>query len=330
MPSDDIDATLAPGAAAVPGRRLGAILVPVALFAALAASPLLARGGAEALVLSLATRTAVLAIAAMSLDILIGACGLVSLGHAAFLGIGSYSVLILAQYGIDDIGAQLAVAIVAAFVFAAITGAVSLRTRGVQFIMITLAFAQMLFFFATSLAAFGGDDGMGLAARSTLFGTAVLSDDRILFAVSFAGLLGVYLLCLALVRSRFGRVLRGVRDNDGRMRAIGFAPAPFHFVAYLVSGTIASFAGVLLAETSEFVGPSVMSWPRSADLVLMVVLGGLGTLHGSILGAIVFVLVAEGLSRITENWHIVFGPLLIFAVLFLRGGLVRHFDRASR
>lgn len=302
------------------------LVVPIALFAGLAATPLLATFGPESFVLALVTRTMILALAALSLDLLIGYGGLVSFGHAAFVGIGAYGVGILSRHGIGDLFVQAAVAAGAAAAFALVTGAISLRTRGVYFIMITLAFAQMLFFIATSLASYGGDDGMTLAARSTLFGAPVLKNDRTFFYAVLICLGGAYLFCRALVASRFGRVLRGARDNAVRMQAMGFSPFRFQLVAYVIAGIIAAIAGVLAANVSEFVSPAVMNWQRSGDLIFMVVLGGLGTLHGAILGAVAFMAVEELLSRITEHWHILFGPLLVLAVLFLRGGLTRRIE----
>ena len=303
--------------------------VPAAIFGFLVLVPLVAHFGLQSYVLSLATQMVVLALAAMSLDILIGYCGLVSFGHAAFVGIGAYSVGILSHYGYTDLFAHLAAAVAVAIVFALVSGAVSLRTQGAYFIMSTLAFAQMLFFFATSLSSFGGDDGMSIAARSTVFGTAALHDDSLFFYVALACLGAVFLCLRRLVASRFGRVLRGTRDNELRMNAIGFAPGPFRLVAYVVSGAAAAVAGVMFANATEFISPAAFSWQRSGELVLMVVLGGVGSLHGAILGAIAYVLIEEGLSHLMENWQVAFGPILILAVLFLRGGLTRQIERAA-
>lgn len=302
-------------------REIGRRYFPLLLFLALALVPVLAKLGPESFVLSVMTRVVVLALAAMSLDLLVGYGGLVSFGHAAFIGIGAYAVAVAGEAGLTDILLQAAVAAGVAAVFAAVTGTAALRTRGVAFIMITLAFGQMLYFLATSLAAYGGDDGVTLPGRSTLLGSAILRRDDALYGLSLATLLLAYLLLRRVVASRFGRVLAGARDNETRMEAIGFAPAPYRLVAYGIAGIGAALAGVLSANQSEFVSPAVASWQRSGDLIFMVVLGGKGTLHGAILGAAAFLLVEEVLSGFTEHWRIIFGPLLIVAVLLGRGGL---------
>jgi branched-chain amino acid transport system permease protein len=303
--------------------------LPILLFDLLALVPVLAKLGAEGFIISLLTRVVILGLAAMSLDLLIGFGGLVSFGHAAFLGIGAYAVGILSSHGIEDVLVQLPVAIGISVAFALASGVIALRTQGVYFIMITLAFGQMLFFLATSLAPYGGDDGMTLSGRSTLLGRPVLKGDVALYYLALAILFAAYLFCRRLVGSRFGRVLRGARENEIRMEAIGFEPFRYRLVAYAVAGAIAGVAGVLLANQSEFVSPAVMSWQRSGDLIFMAVLGGLGTLHGAVVGAAAFLLIEEVLSHFTEHWRIIFGPLLILAVLFLRGGLVGRLGRGA-
>jgi branched-chain amino acid transport system permease protein len=309
--------------------RIGwrAMALPVALFAVLALAPLAAHFGASGYILALLTRTMILGLAAMSLDLLIGCGAMISFGHAAFIGIGAYAVGILSSQGIDDIFVQLAAALAVAAIFAFFTGAISLRTRGVYFIMITLAFGQMLYFLFTSLAAYGGDDGMSLS-RSHVFGMPLLRNDVTLYYVAFALLLIFYIVMRAIVASRFGRVLRGIKDNPVRMEALGFAPYRYQLTAYVIAGMIAAVAGVELANLSEFVSPAYVSWQRSGDLIFMIVLGGLGSLHGAILGAAVFTLLAEFLSGLTEYWGMIFGPILIIVVLFARGGLASLFRGA--
>ena len=297
------------------------------LFAALALVPLVAKLGPEGFIISLMTRVIILGLAAMSLDLLIGYGGLISFGHASFLGLGAYAVGILSSHGIDDVLIQAAVAVGASILFGLASGGIALRTQGVYFIMITLAFGQMLFFLATSLAAYGGDDGMTLSGRSRAFGIPALKSDVSLYYVSLLVLGAAYLLCRRIVASRFGRVLRGAKENPVRMEAVGFEPFRYRLVAYAIAGAIAGLAGLLLANQSEFVSPAVMSWQRSGDLIFMVVLGGLGTLHGALVGAAAFLLIEEVLSHYIEHWRIVFGPLLILAVLFARGGLVGGLGR---
>ena len=304
------------------GRRARAWLAPVLLFAALALVPFLAKLGPESFVLSLMTRVVILALAALSLDLLIGVGGMISFGHAAYLGIGAYAVGILSSHGIEEAGVQLAAAIGGSALFALVTGAIALRTQGVYFIMSTLAFGQMLFFLATALAPYGGDDGMTLSGRSLVGGASLLKSDAALYGVALASLAAAYLFGRALVASRFGRVLRGARENATRMEAIGFAPYPYRLVTYVIAGALAGVAGFLSAQQAEFVSPAVMSWQRSGDLIFMVVLGGLGTLHGAVAGAAAFLLIEEALSHYTTHWRIIFGPLLIGAVLFFRGGLL--------
>jgi branched-chain amino acid transport system permease protein len=313
--------------------------LPVALFGAFLLAPALAAfSGAEGYVLSLLTRVMIFGIAAMSLDLILGYGALVSFGHAAFLGIGGYAVGILASQGTEDALIQVPVALAASALFGLVTGAISLRTKGVYFIMITLAFGQMLFFLATSLASYGGDDGMTLAARSLVAGYPLLKGDAALYWVSLACLLGTYLLARSVVASRFGRVLRGSRENPTRMEAIGFHPFRYQLAAYVISGMMAGLAGCLLANQAEFISPAFMTWQRSGELIFMVVLGGLGSLHGAILGAAAFLLLEEFLpeilhmlgfmlstdmqARLVENWKMVFGPLLILIVLFARGGIM--------
>jgi branched-chain amino acid transport system permease protein len=203
-----------------------------------------------------------------------------------------------------------------------LTGAISLKTRGVHFIMITLAFGQMAYFLANSLKAYGGDDGLTLANRATLFGRDLLGDNLVFYYVALAMLLALYLFGRAVIRSRFGRVLRGAKDNETRMAAIGFDAYPFRLAAYIISGMMAGIAGFLLAEQSEFVSPAFMTWQRSGDLIIMVMLGGMASLDGAILGALTVVLLEEVLAGFTEHWRVIFGPFLILVVLFARGGLL--------
>ena len=298
-------------------RRPGLSPLPLLLFATLVILPL----ALPAYLLTFLTRVVILALAALSLDLLIGVAGLVSFGHAAFLGIGLYAVAILSGAGIDDIFAQSAVAVAACAAFALATGAVALRTRGVYFIMITLAFGQMMFFGATSLSAYGGDDGVTLGGRSLVLGRPLLAGDRALYFAALGVLAAAYMLGRRLIASRFGRVLAGARENQTRMEAIGFAPFRFRLIATVIAGCTAGLAGVLLANQTGFVSPAAMTWQRSGDLIFMVVLGGMGSLHGAILGAVVFLGVEEVLAGFSEHWRIVFGPLLVLAVLFARGGL---------
>jgi branched-chain amino acid transport system permease protein len=197
-----------------------------------------------------------------------------------------------------------------------------LRTQGVYFIMITLAFGQMAFFTASSLAPYGGDDGLTIQVRNAIAGFAVLENERAFYYVVLLLLIGCYLACRALVVSRFGRVFRGARENPTRLATIGFDVYRYQLVAYAMSGALGGLAGFLLANATAFVSPAYMSWPRSGELIIMILLGGLGRLHGAIIGAIAFILIEDWLPGVTEHWKMIFGPFLVVVVLFARGGLI--------
>jgi branched-chain amino acid transport system permease protein len=293
--------------------------VPLLLFLLLAVAPL--TGFSQSYELTLMARAMILGMAAVSLSLLIGGAGLVSLGHAASIGFGCYAVAILDAANIVDAVLVVPVAIAAAALFSLATGAIAIRTSGVHFIMITLAFGQMAFFTAASLAAYGGDDGYTLYSRTEVLGRPWLQD-RMAFHYVCLGLLAlVWLFCRALLASRFGRVLRAAKENPLRAQAVGFNPYPYRLLAYVIAGAIGGLAGVLLANATEFVSPAYISWQRSGELLFMVILGGAGSLHGAILGALAYVVLEEQLAALTEHWRLIFGPLLILSVLFLRGGL---------
>jgi branched-chain amino acid transport system permease protein len=310
-----------PSAARAFARQRAAIL-PVAIFAVFAAVPLVAFAAGGSYLLSLFTLVMIFAIAALALDLVVGYGGLVSFGHAAFVGLGAYAVGILAAHGVTDALVALPAAVLLAAAFAYATGVVCLRTRGVYFIMITLAFGQMAFFTASSLAPYGGDDGLTVHQRSLVAGFALLRDERTFYYVAFACLLGAYLLCRAIVGSRFGRVFRGARGNPTRMMAMGYNVYRFQHAAYTISGAIGGLSGFLLANATQFVSPAYMSWQRSGELIIMVLFGGIGTLSGAVVGAAAVVLLEQWLSGLTEHWKVIFGPMLIAVVLFARGGLL--------
>jgi branched-chain amino acid transport system permease protein len=307
--------------AAKPGLAASAdVIVPLVLFAGFALLPLAA--GGRAYLLSLFMRIMIFAIAAIGLDLILGYGGLISFGHAAFIGIGAYAVGILAAHGIHDGAIALVTALAAAALFAFLTGLVCLRTRGVYFIMITLAFAQMAFFTASSLAPYGGDDGLTIHMRDTMFGFPLLENAHAFYYLVLAFLIASYALCRALIASRFGRVVRGARENPARMAAIGFDTMRFQLVAYVVSGALGGLAGFLLANATDFVSPAYMSWQRSGDLLIMVIFGGMGRLYGAVIGALAYLLLEERLADFTENWKVIIGPLLVIVAVYARGGLV--------
>jgi branched-chain amino acid transport system permease protein len=314
-------ATLSAPAAARRALFAGNAL-PATLFVIFALVPLIATFKAEAYVLSLGTRVMIFSIAALALDLLIGYGALVSFGHAAFVGLGAYAVGILGSHGINDALISLPVALGVSALFAYATGIVCLRTKGVYFIMITLAFGQMAFFTASSLAPYGGDDGLTIRVRSTFAGFPVFQNDRALYYICLAFLLGAYLLCRALVASRFGRVYRGARENPQRVASIGFEVYRYQLVAYVIAGALGGLAGFLLGNATDFVSPAYMSWQRSGELLIMVIFGGIGTLNGAIVGAAAFILTEEWLSGVTEHWKVIFGPLLVIVAVFAPGGLI--------
>lgn len=304
-------------------------LLPGLLFAILALFPILADLAGQGHWLSLVTRIVILGIAALSLDLILGIGGLVSFGHAAFMGLGAYVTGILIQEGIVDITIAVPVALLVCGLFGALTGAVSLRTKGVAFIMITLAFGQMAYFFGQSLYSYGGDDGLTLLSRSTVLGQPWLENRLVFYYVALATLLLSYLLVRALVASRFGRALRGARDNAVRMASLGYNVFQVRLAAYTLSGMICGLSGVLLANHTEFVSPAFMSWQRSGELIFMVIIGGLGSLWGAIVGAAAFLIVEESLAGLTQHWKAIFGPLIILFVLFTRGGVASILSRVS-
>jgi branched-chain amino acid transport system permease protein len=306
-----------------------AIVLPAAMFSVFALVPLLAVGMASGYVVDLVTRVMIFAIAAISLDLVVGYAGLTSFGHAAFIGIGAYAVGILAAHHIGDALIALPAAVGGCVLFATLTGVVSLRTKGPYFIMMTLAFGQMAFFIANSLAPYGGDNGLSIAARNTLAGFVLMRSDRAFYYLVLGCLMATFLTCRSLVGSRFGRVLRGARQNPIRMATIGFKVQRFQLVAYVISGAFGGLSGFLLANATEFVSPAYMSWQRSGELIVMVMLGGLGTLHGALIGTAIYLFTEEWLSGITENWKVFFGPFLVLVVVFARGGLLGAFSRLA-
>lgn len=306
---------------AQPRRALSGVILPAVIFGCFALVPLLSVFGAESYLLGLVTRVMIFAIAALGLDILVGYGALVSFGHAAFVGIGAYAVGILASHGIGDALIALPVALLASAVFAWLTGIVCLRTKGVYFIMITLAFGQMIFFTASSLAPYGGDDGLTIHARNTIAGFDLLDNERVLYYFALLCLLVTYLLCRAIVGSRFGRVFRGAKENATRLATLGYQVYRFQLAGYVIAGMMGGLSGFLLANATNFVSPAYMSWQRSGELLIMIILGGIGTLHGAIIGTAAFLLLEEWLSGFTEHWKMIFGPLLVLAVLFVPGGL---------
>ena len=287
---------------------------------ALIALPFLANTVGEVFYIALATRILIFALAATSLNLILGFGGMVSFGHAAFLGVGAYTVVILSQMGLVDAWVVWPTAMGVAGLFAFLIGAVSLRTQGVYFIMITLAFAQMMYYLVVSFKAYGGDDGMSLPARSRI-GFLDLSNDTHFYYATLLACVAVLILIARVLNARFGHVLQAIRENEVRMQSLGYAVFRYKLCAFVMSGALAGLAGALLANQSGFVSPAMMQWSQSGMLMMMVILGGVGHLYGGVWGAIVFLLLEETLSHFTIHWQLGLGALLLMVVLLLPNGL---------
>jgi len=295
--------------------------IAAALLIALALLPVYVQVMHAPFLLTLFTRIIILALAAVSLNLILGFGGMMSFGHAAYLGIGGYAVGILAHEGVMSGFVQWPVALAASALFALVIGALSLRTRGVYFIMITLAFAQMAYYVVSGIARYGGDDGLTIYKRSQFVAPVNLSNKVQFYYICLLLLFGTIYLVWRLVNSRFGMVIQGSRSNDTRMRAIGFPTYRYKLTCFVIAGTLCGLSGALLANHTDFISPSVMYWTRSGDLIIMVVLGGMGSVVGPVFGAIALLVLEEVLSGITEYWQIILGPMLLLVVLFARGGI---------
>jgi branched-chain amino acid transport system permease protein len=296
-------------------------LAAAALLVALALLPLYARLADDLFMLTLFTRIVILALAAVSLNLILGFGGMMSFGHAAYLGIGGYAVGILAFEGVYSGFVQWPAALAASALFALVVGALSLRTRGVYFIMITLAFAQMAYYVIAGLERYGGDDGLTIQKRSQFFTPLNLTDKTQFYYVCVALLFAAIYLVWRIVNSRFGLVIQGARSNEARMRAIGFPTYRYKLTCFVIAGTLCGLSGALLANHSDFVSPAMLYWTRSGDLIIRVILGGMGSVIGPVFGAVALLVLEEALSGITEYWQIILGPLLLLVVLFARGGI---------
>ena len=290
-----------------------------------AAMPIIAPAIGQDFYTDVFARTMIWAIAAVSLNLIMGYGGMISFGHAVYIGIGGYAVGILTFHGIESAYIQWPVALVASGLIALIFGVISLRTRGVYFIMITLAFTQMVHFLSVSLEKYGSDDGLTIEARSDFaLPFFDLNDAMTLYYFIFVLMMASIFITYKIVNSRFGMVIRGSMSNDDRMRSMGFPTYGYKLAAFVIAGVMCGLAGILSANLEDFVSPDMMSWPRSGDLIFMVVLGGMGTIFGPLGGAIVFWILQEFLSNlpiIGEHWHLIFGPFLVLVVLFARGGI---------
>jgi branched-chain amino acid transport system permease protein len=312
-------------------------LAVAALLALLILMPVYAHGVGNLFLLSLFTRIVILAMAAVSLNLIMGFGGMVSFGHAAYIGIGGYVVGILAHEGVSSGFVQWPLALALSALFALVIGALCLRTRGVYFIMITLAFAQMIYYVAVALDRYGGDDGLTIYRRSQFGGLVNLSNKTVFYYVCLTLLLGTVYLVWRIVNSRFGLVIQGARSNIRRMNAIGFPTYRYRLACFVIAGSICGLSGVLLANHTDFISPAMMHWTRSGDLIVMAVLGGMGSVFGPVIGALALLVLEEALpwligivSKVVtgedvaaarEYWQLILGPMLLLIVLFARGGI---------
>jgi len=293
-------------------RRYAAAVV----LAGLVAFPLLAQALDQGFYVSLMSRVLIYALAATSLNLVLGFGGMVSFGHAAFVGLGAYTVVLLTSAGVVSAWVAWPAAVAVSALAALFVGAVSLRTRGVYFIMITLAFAQMLYYLVVSLKTWGGDDGLPLAARNVVGAGIDLKDDANFYYAVLACLVAALLLVGRLIHSRFGRVIQGIRENETRMEAIGYPVFGYKLACFVIGGALAGLAGALLVNQTGLALPNQLFWTQSGMLLVMVVLGGVGSLYGGALGAAALLILEEVLAGYTIHWQLGVGAVLL-AVVFL-------------
>lgn len=308
------------------------VWVPAAVLIALALVPVYSMLAGQSFHVTLFTRILVYALAALALNFVLGFGGLVSFGHALYIGLGAYAVGILSFHGVTNGWVHLAVALAAGGLFAAIIGAVVVRTGGMTFIMITLAFAQMGYFLAVSLKQYGGDDGLTIDARSDL-GVIDIASNTVLYYLILACLVASLWMFDRMLGARFGFVLRGTKSNERRMLALGFPTFRYKLAAYVISAMICTLAGFFLANFTKFASPSYMQWSVSGELIVIVVLGGMSTLFGPVVGAIVLLLLEEVLQGwkpglyppleelVNKHWQLVIGVFVILVVLFAKRGI---------
>ncbi len=309
-------------------------IATVLILLVMAALPLLTQAFDQRYLLSIGTRIVIWSIAAVSLNMILGYGGLVSFGHAMFFGIGGYAVGMLSAHGVSSGWIQWPVALLAATAWAALIGALSLRTRGLYFIMITLAFAQLVYYVGSGLEAYGGDDGLNIS-RSRFPGLIDLRDKASFYWLCFALLCASLWFCSRYANSRFGLVIRGAKSNELRMTALGFPVFRYRLAAFTIAGALGGLSGILLANEGAYISPAMMSWMKSGDLIVIIVLGGMGTLFGPLYGTIAFFVLEEALPPVLnlahkgwgEYWMIVFGPLLVLIALYARGGIDSLFGR---
>ena len=307
----------------------------IAVLVVLLAFPLVMSAIDQSFYIGFAARVLIYAMAAASLNLVLGYGGMVSFGHAAFFGAGAYVVGILSFEGVRSLWIAWPAAILVAALAALVIGAISLRTRGVYFIMITLAFAQMMYYVLVSMKSYGGDDGLSLPGRSTGIGLD-LRNEFVWYYLVLALLIGVLYLLHRLLRSRFGRVIEAIRENEARATAIGYPVYRYQLLCFVVSGAIAGLAGALIANQTGYVGPASLHWIQSGTLMIMVILGGVGRFWGGPVGAVVLLTLEEILSGspllgpYALNWQLPVGVILLAVVLLAPRGIAGAFAKKTR
>ncbi|HWK60772.1 MAG TPA: branched-chain amino acid ABC transporter permease [Eoetvoesiella sp.] len=297
--------------------RVKSVIWIAALFFVLACIPFVAHALDEPFYVTFFARVLVYALAACALNVVLGLAGLVSFGHAMFIGLGCYTVGILSYYGIDNGWIQLLVCIAACVVVGVLVGTVCLRTSGIGFIMITLAFSQMLYFLMISLTEFGGDDGLNIYAPSD-FGFFQLDGSSEVYWAAWALLLALAVFLLRFRVSPFGMVLRATHINPRRVDAFGYSVFGVQLASYVMSGVITGIAGFLLANLTAFASPSYIAWHVSGELIVMVVIGGIGAVTGPIVGALAFLVMEDVLKGWTSHWMLIMGPIIVLIALLGR------------
>ncbi len=318
--------------------RLDERYINALMIAGLLALPLYALAVDEPFTITLVTRAVILALAAVGLNIVLGIGGMVSFGHAAFFGLGGYAMGILAYHaqtytaldlgfirfeGTKSMPVIWLVAMVVSAIVALFIGALSLRTSGVYFIMITLAFGQMFYYFSISWAQYGGEDGLSIYIRNDFPGFNTLEPIQF-FGICFVILCAVLLLKARLQASPFGLALNAARQSAARVQTVGLNPMRLRLLAFVLSGAITGLAGALYADLNRFVSPAMFSWHLSGELIVLIIIGGVGRLMGPVIGACIFVALEHVLGGLTEFWHIYLGLILLGIVLFGRGGLLGY------
>jgi branched-chain amino acid transport system permease protein len=315
--------------------------IPLVVLAGFALLPVYAAWAGQSFYVTLFSRILIYALAGVALNFVLGFGGLVSFGHALYMGLGAYAVGILSFHGITNGWAHLGAALVAGGLFAAVIGAVVVRTGGMTFIMITLAFAQMGYFLAVSLKQYGGDDGLTIDARSAM-GVIDFGNNTVLYYAILATLVAALWLFNRILGARFGFVLKGTKSNERRMLALGFPTLRYKLSAYVISAMVCTLAGFFLANFTKFASPSYMQWSVSGELIVIVVLGGMGTLFGPVVGAIVLLLLEEVLQGwkpgiyppleevVNKHWQLFIGLFVILVVLYAKRGLYGYFAEAKR